>query len=387
MKRLFFLFFIFFSCKEETYTLKLVKGPYLRNLSSTSASIVFEVETGEKAEIRYGKDSNKLSKIQKGEVRITRYGDVKISTFYIDIADLEPDTTYFYKIKNSVPDLTYAFRTFPEGASFTFVVFGDNRTNLEIFKKIASLIYYEKPLFVIHTGDCVDTGTLYSGMNVLVGWEEFLNTMMPVMKEAPVYIAFGNHEAGGEDFFTTYFPPLSAEFSPFYYSFSTGWVTFFILNSESDLSSSGEQILWLENELSGVKNGSLIGVIHRPPYSSSEHGELAEEGKENEILIIRERLVPIFERYGFKMVFSGHEHNYERTYPIKKGTVDPTGVVYVITGGGGAPLYELRLENPWTAVFKKTYNYVVVNSYSSSFVITAKDIGGKMIDTFEINKE
>lgn len=47
----------------------------------------------------------------------------------------------------------------------------------------------------------------------------------------------------------------------------------------------------------------------------------------------------------------GHEHNYERISPIKNEKVDQKGVVYVITGGGGAPLYEKKMDNSWSAFF------------------------------------
>ena len=382
MRRLnIFFLIVFISCTEKVAAVKLVRGPYLKALSSTSSLIVFEVESGEEVEIFYGTSPSHLSKRKRGEIKRTRYGRVEVFTASINMENLKPDTEYFYKVKATNSERIWSFKTYPEDiTSFSFVVFGDNRTNLEIFKKMVSLIRSENPLFVIHTGDCVDMGILYSGMNLLVGWEEFVDTMIPLMETSPVYISFGNHELGGEGFFTAYFPPISSDFSPFYYSFSLGDVHFFILNSEGDLSSSGEQILWLENTLSDIQGGYLIGVIHRPPYSSSEHGKLAEEGKEEEILMIRKNFVPIFERYGFKVVFSGHEHNYERTEPVN-------GVVYVITGGGGAPLYDMELESSWTVVFKKTYNYVVVHSTPSSFEFIAKDIDGNIIDRFEVSKE
>jgi predicted phosphodiesterase len=377
-----FLIIFFLSCAKEVAPVKLIRGPYLRHLSSSSSLIVFQVESGKEAEILYGTSPSELSKRKSGEIKRIRYGDIEVSTASVRLENLKPDTEYFYRVKATNSDRVWSFKTYPEDiTSFTFVVFGDNRTYLEVFKKMVSLISNENPLFVIHTGDCVDTGTLYSGMNLFVGWEEFVDTMIPLMERSPVYISFGNHEAGGEDFFTSYFPAISSDFSPFYYSFSTGDLHFFVLNSEGDLSPSGEQLLWLENSLSDIQGGYLIGVIHRPPYSSSEHGKSAEEGKEEEILMIRENFVPIFERYGFKVVFSGHEHNYERTNPIN-------GVVYVITGGGGgAPLYDRKLENSWTAVFEKTYNYVVVHSSPSSLEFIAKDKDGKIIDRFEIKKE
>ena len=42
------------------------------------------------------------------------------------------------------------------------------------------------------------------------------------------------------------------------------------------------------------------------------------------------------------MVFTGHDHDYERSYKMAGGHVagaGEQGVTYVVTGGGGAPLY------------------------------------------------
>ncbi len=51
-------------------------------------------------------------------------------------------------------------------------------------------------------------------------------------------------------------------------------------------------------------------------------------------------LVPIFETYGVDVVFSGHDHDYERTEALRSnGIVEPgEGTVYVTTGGGGGSL-------------------------------------------------
>lgn len=393
-KFLFCLVAIFFlsSCKKvEITAVTLKRGPFLTHLSSSSVSIVFEVEEAvEGAEISYGTSPSSLSKRRSGRVQSAEYGDIKVFTVHINIEGLEPDTTYFYKLKSRNSSEVFSFRTYPENmTSFNFVVFGDNRTDLNTFRKLVSLIELENPLFIIHTGDAVDTGFLYSGMNALVGWEEFLDTLIPIMAKSPLYFSFGNHERGGEMFFTAYFPSAEADGSPFYYYFSVGGIFFIILNSEGDLSPSGEQVMWLEDVLSSEKARDAsfrVAVIHRPPYSSSEHAQMAAEGREEEIIKIRENFVPLFERGGIDIVFSGHEHNYERTFPILDGKIDEGGVVYIITGGGGAPLYDKKLENPWSACFAKVYHYVSVNAAQEELQLEAKDMEGRIIDEFKLRR-
>jgi hypothetical protein len=61
------------------------------------------------------------------------------------------------------------------------------------------------------------------------------------------------------------------------------------------------QLAWLEQTLAeSDATWKLVG-LHHPPYSSGLHGS-------NEAA--REAFVPLFERYGVQVVFSGHEHDY-----------------------------------------------------------------------------
>ncbi len=59
--------------------------------------------------------------------------------------------------------------------------------------------------------------------------------------------------------------------------------------------------------------------LHKSPYGSSRHGGDAK---------VREDLEPLFVKHAVDLVFSGHDHVYERTIPIR-------GVTYVVSGGGG----------------------------------------------------
>ena len=62
--------------------------------------------------------------------------------------------------------------------------------------------------------------------------------------------------------------------------------------------------------------------------------------------------MPVIEATGVDAVFNGHDHNYQRTMPLRDGQiVDPeSGVVYVVTGAGGGQLYEVHEPPPgWIA--------------------------------------
>ena len=75
-------------------------------------------------------------------------------------------------------------------------------------------------------------------------------------------------------------------------------------------------------------------MMHKPPYSSDEddYGDTAETRSIYGDINAR-RLVPLYEKHGVDIVWSGHIHSYERTWPLKDGKpVDQgKGVVYMVT--------------------------------------------------------
>lgn len=81
-----------------------------------------------------------------------------------------------------------------------------------------------------------------------------------------------------------------------------------------------EQVLWLEEELAGSREDWKIPYFHHPPYSSGER-----HGSQDPI---RKALEPLFLKYNVSVVFTGHDHFYERTKPQQ-------GIVYFVVGSGG----------------------------------------------------
>jgi hypothetical protein len=81
-----------------------------------------------------------------------------------------------------------------------------------------------------------------------------------------------------------------------------------------------DQLAWLEKELAGSREHWKIMYFHHPPYSSGgRHGSNAR---------IREALEPLFVKHNVSVVFTGHDHFYERIKPQE-------GIVYFVTGSGG----------------------------------------------------
>ena len=126
------------------------------------------------------------------------------------------------------------------------------------------------------------------------------------------YAALGNHDDPAQRFYKPF--NMNGER---YYSFKAPKgesVRFFALDSNY---MSKEQLAWLEKELAASGSDWKICFFHHPIYSSGDrHG--ADK-------VLREQLEPLFVRYGVSVVFTGHEHFYERIKPQH-------GITYIISG-------------------------------------------------------
>lgn len=97
---------------------------------------------------------------------------------------------------------------------------------------------------------------------------------------------------------------------------------------------------WLEEKMQAAKksNSPLILATHFPVYSSSLNRFTSVAVKK-----LRSVLVPLVEKYGVKLVLSGHTHMFERSY--KKG------VNYLVAGPAGGRANKPTLTNKYRQVF------------------------------------
>ena len=125
------------------------------------------------------------------------------------------------------------------------------------------------------------------------------------------YASLGNHD-----------DPNQRLYKPFnmngerYYTFKKGNVRFFALDSNYY---DRQQAAWLEKALADATEDWKIAFFHHPLYSSG-----GRHGSEEDL---REQLEPLFLEHGVQVVFTGHEHFYERLKPQK-------GIYYFVNGGG-----------------------------------------------------
>ena len=212
---------------------------------------------------------------------------------------------------------------------FTFVAYGDTRTNPEAHARVIHEIVALHPEFVLQSGDLVSDGRNPKQ------WAEFDRIERPLRdNHIAYYPARGNHDLGA------YYPKRVTE--PFdsgdkvnrlYYAFTRHRNRFIIVDSMQEYQPGSPQYVWLAGELAKAHRTAVntFVMFHEAPFSVGPHGPTPEA---------QQYLHPLFARYPPRIVFCGHDHLYYRTMR--------DGVNYVVTGGGGAPPY--RPENAQVAV-------------------------------------
>jgi PKD repeat protein len=362
---------------------RIVKEPYLLNVTKTGITIMWETSQESNSKVDYGKEKiGELAPTYTDEIvsdKLTRIHEITLT-------GLEEETFYNYRVISQMPSegdpqeaasKNYIFKTAPgEGTPFTFAVYGDNRTPIvgeksqTVHEEIASAIAGRRPDFVLNTGDVVTYGKKYEEWNT-----ELFASASEILKDTPYYIAIGNHEEDAHWFYDFFPYPAPGD----YYSFDYGNAHFTILDTNQDYSPGSAQYNWLEADLASSNATWNIVACHHPFYSSND--VLQTE--------LRDTISPILEKYHVDLVFNGHEHLYERSYPIKNGAIDfEQGIIYVTTGGGAAELKQFQtVKKPWyIAEGKVVHHYCLVKVCGGNFEMQVYDVDGNLIDLLTLTK-
>ena len=305
------------------------------------------------------------------------------------ISGLEPGKPYFYRVGDSKGKFNAisSFETAPtNGKDFLFTAFGDHGVG-KISKANVDVVLAEKPVFNLILGD------LSYANGKQKEWDKWFKQLEPLSRSIPVMPALGNHENeeinGHRVGYIAYLarfalPPPEAQYS-FDYS-GAHYVSF-----NSDDFQNKEQMAWFVNTLKKAQTDKsvrwLIVYQHHPLYSSTV-GRL-----NNEPLIAAVR--HILDQYKVDLVLAGHNHNYERSYPLVGEAIAQTGsgpyqkgkgVIFVISGGGGRPLYKFTPELPTiTARRESVPHYLRVRVTRRELRVEAiRTEGRTVLDSFTI---
>jgi hypothetical protein len=290
---------------------------------------------------------------------------------------LTPGQIYSYRVSASDG---YAqngtFRTAPMagdgGTPFSFVWHGDLQGGLNMTAgvAVAEAIVANEPdrLFVLSTGDLGDNRYSTDYLDCVRSWEKFFACTSNELAGTVFQPCVGNHdEPENPDSFWYRLFELPGDKRD--YVFDVGPLRFICVDSaEFEIPS---RTPWLRRQLQAAASDErvrwVIPVFHRPPYSWGER-----EGQQQ----VRDNWCALFTRYEVPLVLSGHAHTYQRTQPID-------GVNYLVSGGGGAWLYEIDEKRPEICMATTCYHYVRFDvGTDGTLSLTAKTPDGKVFDQF-----
>lgn len=360
------------------YEPQIIVGPYLQFATQQRITVLWETNQKATTRVDYGRQVPLTEKVVLSEPQ--RMHEVVLK-------GLAPQTNYFYRVVSVTEDGVelaseiYSFQTaVKEETAFAFAVIGDTQNNPPVWGKIAEGIWRERPNFVALCGDIVGTGSnTYEWIN------EFFAPSASLMGRIPIYTVLGNHEGDADN----YYRYMANPEPEYYYTFTYGNAQFFMIDSNRSLAPGSEQYTWLERELAQSTATWKFAAHHHPPYTSDEndYGDTY-QGPALEGDPRVQPAISLYEQYGVDIVFFGHIHDYERTWPIKGGKVDQEdGVVYVQTGGAGGSLENFAPTRSWfTARVRRDHHFSLVLIHEGTLQFQAIDLEGRLFDQFEIRK-
>lgn len=249
--------------------------------------------------------------------------------------------------------------------STRFAVIGDmgtgGRRQLETGRMMAQVRKRFPYTFVITVGD-----NLYGSEDPRDYERKFVVPYKALLDAGVRFFAsLGNHDDPAQRFSKLF--NMNGER---YYSFTRGPVQFFALDSTLMTQA---QLQWLERQLLESSAEWKVAYFHHPLYSSGiRHGPE---------LVLRGAIEPILTTYGVQVVFSGHEHFYERLAP-------QNGVQYFISGAGGQLRRgNIRRSSQTAAGFDEDNSFMVVEVTDDTMWFESVSRRGEIVDAGIIDRK
>ncbi len=374
-------------------TFTLVRGPYLQQPTNHSMVVVWSTKEPGTAQVRYTASGGSTSTAD-GVSRLVPATTTGLTFDYYQheatLPGLGASTTYTYQAFNggvaAAPQATFHTAPATGSGSATFIAFGDSGTGSTEQRQLADLMSRDRFDVALHAGDIAYGAPDGTGDASYATYQSYFFDIYKWLGATAFSPVEGNHDSrpsnnNGQAYLDLFSLPRNGASAAFpdhaerYYSFDYGPVHVIALDTEFtflDPTRQAEQLRWLQADLSTTTQPWKIAVLHRAPYSSGgEHGSS---------LDVRAAFGPLFERYGVDLVIAAHEHDYERTLPIRESTV-PTdhAVTYVVTGGGGAPLYPAGTST-WTAYSASRSEYLKLTADTCTLTLSAIGLDGATFD-------
>lgn len=369
--------------------------------------------------LRYGTSPDQLDQAIEARELLRHYAGTR--DWQATLKDLEPGKKYYYAVEADRATLCGAderhwFRTATndgEPRKLRFWILGDSGSNRPRDDAKEKVLAAKAPMDSIgvrngfrtwNKGQELD-GILLLGDNAYPqGTDEqyqasFFNVYADELAHTPLWPCIGNHDI--DDAYRHIFTANSSGAAggipsrdPHYYAANVGnvhlivldpWKTWWQETTDQDHKPWRRQVDWLKKDLEANKQQWTIVIQHFPPYCGGDYNSDTNEP----LKMLREELVPLFDRYGVDLSLSGHDHSYQRSYLLKGFTdkspdFDPAkhrlsdsdgrtapivkrpgpdgGVVYMVNGSAGGSRKADKLQHPVMVPFDERRGLAVPSS-------------------------
>jgi predicted MPP superfamily phosphohydrolase len=249
--------------------------------------------------------------------------------------------------------------------SVKFAAMGDNGTGDQWQFDVANQMNVWHLKFpydqVIMLGDNV-----YGGQQPADFQQRFERPYKPLLDAGvKFYATLGNHDDPAADI--NY--PLFDMAGQRYYTYARKNVRFFVLDSNHV---DPKQLAWIDGALKAAVEPWKVCYFHHPLYSDG--------GRHGSEIDVRVKLEPLFIKYGVNVVYSGHDHIYERIKPQQ-------GIYYFVSGAGGQLREGNTRPSAMTAVaFDKDRSFMLNEIAGDDLVFQVISRTGQTVDRGTIHR-
>lgn len=353
----------------------LVVGPMVQQVTPAGFTVVWQTHPPHAGSLTFG----------PADLLLDRNADVQHEGAYsvAVIDECDPGTAVRYQISGGGRVLAeYTVRTAPAGPRpFRLIAFGDSGTGGWSQWRLARRMRGYAPDLMIHVGDLI-----YPRGRLEDNPRKFFDPYGPLIASVPICPCMGNHEYRLDDaqpFLDAFVLPRngpSGARPEEHYWFDYAGVRFVGIDSNHDEPVFREAVApWLDEVLAGAGDRWKVVFFHEPVHT---------QGRYPPAVKLLNTIIPVIERHRVDLVLCGHNHMYERSYPIRGGRhVAPgEGTVYITTGAGGANLAEAQLPMPDTlAVWNdRVHSFTMADVGPERILLRQIDVEGRIIDECDV---
>lgn len=366
------------------------RGPFVQRTTPTSQTIVWRTATATDTTVEFG---------ETPALGQSLHDVTPVRQHLATLTSLQPDTRYFYRVRSSdgvreAVSPLLQFRSFKTAGPLSFMITADMGSGRLPQYAVADLLRTHAPDLVLVPGD-----TVYPDFQDPLADARFFSVYRRQMTHTPFFVVAGNHDVfygASPAFFEAFVSPTNSV-SPadhvrertgpgHYYAFDHGDAHFVGLHVPMyylghELLADSAQVRWLDADLAATTKPWKLLFLHLPLFSSGPHAN--DDYNYNQIADSRELtevLLPVARRHGVQVIFSAHDHAYERFHPVD-------GVLCVVSAGGGGTLYSKTILHPFSAQFHRRWHATHVSIEGLTLHLRAIDEYGHVFDECFLQRE